>query len=297
MRRGISTSRSGLSESYNSKALFRGWALKISPDGKTTPICSGLRSPLGVGANEQRRDVLRGESGAVEWLVFAEASAARRLHGASHQLQLVSLRAGDGRGAGDAEFAVAHGNGAQAREGTRALRGGVSLQENGALDFRLRGVPRGRKVRAVRQPDFRRRLHAEHRDARDDGAGERRVAGRVLSLPRRTRHRPARAAFHAGRQAHHRRHEPRLARARHEGQPAPAPRLDRAHAVRDSRHPRAARRLHRCASRAPPTPRRPRARRATRWRPTRTSTSKATAARKWTTRARPSPPPKSRPTR
>lgn len=42
----------GLSESYHSKALFRGWALKISPDGKTTPICSGMRSPLGVGENE-----------------------------------------------------------------------------------------------------------------------------------------------------------------------------------------------------------------------------------------------------
>ncbi len=161
----------------------------------------------------------------------------------------------------------------------------------------IRGLPRGRKVRPVRQPDFPRRLHAEHRDARDDGAGERRVAGRVLSLPRRTRHRPARGAFPAGWQAHHRRHESRLARARHEGQPAPAPRLDRAHAVRDSRHPRAARRLRRCASRAPPMPRKPRVRRATRWRLTRTSTSKATAARKWTKRTRPSPPPKSRPTR
>ncbi len=42
----------GLSESYHSKALFRGWALKISPDGKTTPLCSGMRSPLGVGENE-----------------------------------------------------------------------------------------------------------------------------------------------------------------------------------------------------------------------------------------------------
>jgi hypothetical protein len=42
----------GLSESYHSKALFRGWALKIAPDGKATPLCSGLRSPLGVGENE-----------------------------------------------------------------------------------------------------------------------------------------------------------------------------------------------------------------------------------------------------
>jgi hypothetical protein len=42
----------GLSESYNSKELFRGWALKITPDGRTIPLCSGLRSPLGVGPNE-----------------------------------------------------------------------------------------------------------------------------------------------------------------------------------------------------------------------------------------------------
>jgi glucose/arabinose dehydrogenase len=42
----------GLSESYHSKALFRGWALKITPDGRTIPLCSGLRSPLGVGENE-----------------------------------------------------------------------------------------------------------------------------------------------------------------------------------------------------------------------------------------------------
>lgn len=42
----------GLSESYHSKALFRGWALKITPDGQTVPLCSGLRSPLGIGPNE-----------------------------------------------------------------------------------------------------------------------------------------------------------------------------------------------------------------------------------------------------
>lgn len=42
----------GLSESYYSKAKFRGWALQITPDGRTVPLCSGLRSPLGVGPNE-----------------------------------------------------------------------------------------------------------------------------------------------------------------------------------------------------------------------------------------------------
>ena len=43
----------GLTESYHSRQLFRGWCLKITPDGKTIPICSGLRSPAGVGPNAQ----------------------------------------------------------------------------------------------------------------------------------------------------------------------------------------------------------------------------------------------------
>ena len=42
----------GLSNSYHSRALFRGWAMKITPDGKTIPIASGLRSPGGIGPNE-----------------------------------------------------------------------------------------------------------------------------------------------------------------------------------------------------------------------------------------------------
>ncbi|MEZ6094492.1 MAG: family 16 glycoside hydrolase [Pirellulaceae bacterium] len=41
-----------LSESYNSKVPFRGWCLKVTPDGKTIPICSGIRSPCGIGPNE-----------------------------------------------------------------------------------------------------------------------------------------------------------------------------------------------------------------------------------------------------
>lgn len=42
----------GLSSSYHSRALFRGWAMKITPHGKTIPIASGLRSPGGIGPNE-----------------------------------------------------------------------------------------------------------------------------------------------------------------------------------------------------------------------------------------------------
>ena len=41
-----------LSRSYDSEAPFRGWCLKITPDGKTIPVCSGIRSPCGIGTNE-----------------------------------------------------------------------------------------------------------------------------------------------------------------------------------------------------------------------------------------------------
>ncbi|MGC6425910.1 MAG: DUF7133 domain-containing protein [Akkermansiaceae bacterium] len=42
----------GLSKSYNSWQLFRGWGFKITPDGKSIPIASGMRSPGGMGFNE-----------------------------------------------------------------------------------------------------------------------------------------------------------------------------------------------------------------------------------------------------
>jgi hypothetical protein len=43
----------GLSSSYHSHNLFRGWAVKVTPSGTMIPVCSGLRSPGGVGANAQ----------------------------------------------------------------------------------------------------------------------------------------------------------------------------------------------------------------------------------------------------
>ena len=43
----------GLSGSYESHNLFRGWAVKVTPDGKMIPVCSGLRSPAGVGPNAE----------------------------------------------------------------------------------------------------------------------------------------------------------------------------------------------------------------------------------------------------
>lgn len=41
-----------LSYSYEAHALFRGFALKVTPEGKTVAVASGLRSPAGIGPNE-----------------------------------------------------------------------------------------------------------------------------------------------------------------------------------------------------------------------------------------------------
>ena len=43
----------GLSSSYYSRNLYRGWAVKVTPDGRMIPVCSGLRSPAGVGPNAE----------------------------------------------------------------------------------------------------------------------------------------------------------------------------------------------------------------------------------------------------
>ena len=40
-----------LTGSFSSKTEYRGWALKITPDGRTLPAVSGLRSPGGIGFN------------------------------------------------------------------------------------------------------------------------------------------------------------------------------------------------------------------------------------------------------
>lgn len=42
----------GLSGSYYSQELFRGWVMKVTPEGESIPIASGIRSPGGIGSNE-----------------------------------------------------------------------------------------------------------------------------------------------------------------------------------------------------------------------------------------------------
>jgi hypothetical protein len=42
-----------LTGSFSAESDWRGWCLRISPDGKMTPTCSGIRSPGGIGFNAE----------------------------------------------------------------------------------------------------------------------------------------------------------------------------------------------------------------------------------------------------
>jgi hypothetical protein len=42
-----------LTGSFTSDSKYRGWCLRVTPDGKTIPTTSGLRSPGGIGANAE----------------------------------------------------------------------------------------------------------------------------------------------------------------------------------------------------------------------------------------------------
>lgn len=42
-----------LTGSFNARANWRGWVLRITPDGKMIPTCSGIRSPGGIGFNAE----------------------------------------------------------------------------------------------------------------------------------------------------------------------------------------------------------------------------------------------------
>ena len=42
-----------LTGSFTSDSQFRGWCLRITPDGKAIPTCSGIRSPGGIAMNDK----------------------------------------------------------------------------------------------------------------------------------------------------------------------------------------------------------------------------------------------------
>ena len=81
----------GLSESYYSHALNRGFVMKVSPDGRTTAFASGLRSPGGVGLDEHGALFCVESQGPVELFMQPEGGFSRELSGASGEFRMVPI--------------------------------------------------------------------------------------------------------------------------------------------------------------------------------------------------------------
>ena len=186
-----------LSKSYHSDAPFRGWCLKVTPDGKDDSDLQWDSQPLWNRTQRTWRDVLCRKPGAVERIMFVESAPAGRIHGAPDQLQLVRSGAEHGRKTDRAEHAITAADRTKTCQAAGALRRRVSLHQDGAFDFRIHGRSHGWKVWAVREPDLHRRFQPECRDACDHRTGERCLARRLLSVSRRLGDRAAGCSVHA----------------------------------------------------------------------------------------------------
>ena len=246
----------GLSYSYESHALFRGFAMKITPEGKTRAHRQRTAQPGRHRAQRTWGAVLHRKPGAVELLVQPEGRHPGQLSRAPRELQLVQVRAGTGPGSHHAQVRLADHHREGPREATRPLRGDLSLHPHGPVDHGLRRGPHERQVRAVRGSDVPRRLHALDHHAGHDRASERRVAGRVLPVPRGAFDRHPERRVHAEGQSALRRDESRLAGPRHQAVRPGTTRLERQDAVRDQAHHHRTRRASRSRSRNRSMPRR-----------------------------------------
>ena len=78
-----------LTGSFNSTSKFRGWAGKITPDGKFIPTTSGVRSPGGVGFNAEGDVFYTDNQGPWNGACGLKHLVNRRLRRPSRQLQVV----------------------------------------------------------------------------------------------------------------------------------------------------------------------------------------------------------------
>ena len=78
-----------------SKVPYRGWVLKISPDGKMTPLSSGLRSPNGLGFDADGDLFVPDNQG--DWLGTSKIHHIQKGHFHGHPASLVWKKDWDGR--------------------------------------------------------------------------------------------------------------------------------------------------------------------------------------------------------
>ena len=201
-----------LTGSFTSDSEFRGWCLKITPDGKAVPFASGLRSPGGIGLNDKGELFYSDNQGPWNGGRRPPAPGRRQLPGPPHRQQVVRQGPQHGQPAPRPHEQQPHLHRSREDPPTGAARHHPALREAGPEPERHRLRRERRQVRPVRPPDVRRRpAPQQHRPLRP-GQGQGPLPGRLLPLPRglRLRHR----ADDAGRRrlVLRRRHQPRLGR-------------------------------------------------------------------------------------
>ena len=88
-----------LTGSFTSDSQFRGWCLRITPEGKAIPTCSGVRSPGGIGDEREGGNVLQRKPGTVERRGRAAPPGAGNISGTSDRQQVVLARSQHGNAA------------------------------------------------------------------------------------------------------------------------------------------------------------------------------------------------------
>ena len=155
-------------------------AVKVTPDGRMIPVCSGLRSPGGVAAQCRRSHVHHRKPGAVERLLLAQTPKTRRLPRPPRQLQLVPVRRKPRHPRRHTRLQLPHPRRKTPRQRTRPPCRPLPLHQNGPLHLRLPPRRHRRKIRPLQKPAVLRRLHPQPRHARHHRKDQRRLAGRLL---------------------------------------------------------------------------------------------------------------------
>ncbi len=139
----------GLSASYYSHALNRGFIMKIAPDGKATAFASGLRSPGGIGFDEHDSLFYIESQGPWNCSCSLKAVSPYSFHGHPASFQLVSVFARDGARAGNATLRQSHRHREASCQATGALRRDLPLYPHGAVNHSVQCRSDWGQIRSV----------------------------------------------------------------------------------------------------------------------------------------------------
>ncbi len=172
-----------LTGSFTSDSKFRGWCLRITPDGKMIPTCSGIRSPGGIGMNADGDMFYTDNQGPWNGTCELKHLVPGGFIGHPDSFKWYPLAKNMGPTPNGAQERQPIHDRGQAHSAVRSAGDPVPLRQDGPVRQRHRLRPVRRQVRPLREADLRRRSDAQHGHARLSGEGQRPLSGGVLPVP------------------------------------------------------------------------------------------------------------------